>query len=163
MTDASQTGSQGWHLSEETRREEKVAGERSRARASYERAGWVHFAAAMMGLIAVFQIIVGLTAIFRSGTYTVPETRLVVNVDYTGWGWAHVLLGVVAAVAAYGLLEGKMWARVVGIVIASLGAVVHLAFLAANPFTAMVVIALDIVVIYAIAVYGRELGDESGY
>ena len=157
MTETPSAKSSVWHVSEDTRDEEHVADVRARARAEYDRAGWVVFSATMIGLVGAFQIINGLTAILRSGTYLVGTDRLAVNVDYTVWGWVHIILGVLAVLAASGLRKGQMWARVVGVVVASLSALTNLAFLPANPFLGGLVIALDIIVIYGIVVYGRPI------
>ncbi|MGH3330402.1 MAG: DUF7144 family membrane protein [Nocardioidaceae bacterium] len=122
--------------------------------------GWVVFAATIMAMVGAFQVIVGLVAVFDSGYYAVNENGLVVNVDYTGWGWVHMGLGAVAIAAAIGLLAGQMWARVVGIAMALVSAIVNLAFIAAYPLWSITVIALDVVVVYAIAMHGKELKTE---
>jgi hypothetical protein len=124
-------------------------------------AGWVVFASMMMIMVGSFQAIIGLVALFDSGYYVVTENSLVVNVDYTGWGWTHLILGAVAVAAGFGLIAGQMWARVVGIAMALVSAVVNLAFMAAYPLWSITVIALDILVIYAIAMHGRELKAEA--
>jgi len=120
-------------------------------------AGWVVFASMMMIMVGSFQAIIGLVALFDSGYYVVTANNLVVNVDYTGWGWTHLILGALAVAAGFGLIAGQMWARVVGIAMALVSAVVNLAFMAAYPWWSITVIALDILVIYAIAMHGREL------
>ena len=56
--------------------------------------GWIVFASFMMFLLGTFQAIQGLVAIFDDGYYAVTESGLVVDVDYTAWGWVHLLLGV---------------------------------------------------------------------
>jgi hypothetical protein len=122
-------------------------------------AGWVIFGSMMMIMVGAFQLILGLTALLSSDYYVVRPSGLVVNVNYTGWGWAHVILGAAALAAAFGLLAAKMWARVLGIGLAALSALVNLLFLAAFPLWAITVITLDVIVIYAIAVHGRELED----
>ncbi|OQO90861.1 tryptophan-rich sensory protein [Saccharomonospora piscinae] len=116
--------------------------------------GGIAFASTLLMVAGAFNIIVGLTAIFNSGFYTVTESGLVINVDYNAWGWVHFGLGVVALAAGMGLLAGQQWARVAGIAMASISAIVSLAFIPAYPLWSLVVIALDIVVIYAIAVHG---------
>lgn len=121
--------------------------------------GWVFFAASMLTLTGLFQVVEGLTALFNSGYYVVGEEALLVNVDYTAWGWTHLILGVLAMGAALGLVAGQAWARVVGIVLAAVSAVVSLAFLSAYPVWAVMVIALDVLVIYGIAAYGKEAAD----
>lgn len=119
--------------------------------------GWVIFAAMMMLMAGIFQAIAGLTALFNSGYYVVGADELVVNVDYTAWGWTHLALGAIAIGAAAGLIAGQMWARVVGIAMAVVSAVVNLAFIGAYPLWSIIVITLDVVVIYAIAVHGEEI------
>ena len=126
--------------------------------------GWVVFGAMMMLMVGSFQAIVGLTALFQSEYYVVTESGLLLDVDFTAWGWAHLVLGAVAVAAGAGLLAGQLWARVVGIAMALVSAVVNLAFVAAYPVWSLVIIALDVLVIYAIAMHGSELrpGSRSG-
>lgn len=119
--------------------------------------GWVLFASMMMVLVGAFQVIVGLTALFNSGYYVVGEQGLVIRLDYTAWGWTHIVLGAVAVAAAFGLMAGRTWARAVGIAMALVSAIVNLAFVSAHPLWSVIVIALDVIVIYAIAAHGREL------
>jgi hypothetical protein len=119
--------------------------------------GWVVFGAMMMIMVGAFQAIAGLTALFNSNYFVVTENNLLINVDYTAWGWVHLGLGVIALAAAFGLLAGQMWARVVGIAMALVSAVVNLAFISAYPLWSLMVITLDVLVIYAIAAHGREM------
>jgi hypothetical protein len=119
--------------------------------------GWVAFGGIMMIMLGLFQAIEGLVAIFNRGYYLVQPNGLVINVDYTAWGWVHLILGVLAIVVGFGLLRGNVVARVVGVVLAVLSAVLNLAFLAAYPVWATIVIAVDVIVIYAIVVHGGEL------
>jgi hypothetical protein len=78
-------------------------------------------------------------------------------VDYNVWGWVHLILGILAVATGFGLLAGNTAARVVGIVLAVVSAIVNLAFIAAYPVWSTIVIGVDIIVIYAIVVHGREL------
>jgi hypothetical protein len=119
--------------------------------------GWVVFGAMMMIMVGAFQAIAGLTALFNSDYYIVTENNLLINVDYTAWGWTHLALGAIALAAAFGLLAGQMWARVVGIAMALVSAIVNLAFISAYPLWSIMVITLDVLVIYAIAAHGREM------
>ncbi len=121
--------------------------------------GWVVFAGVMMMLVGVFQAIDGLVALFRDTYYVVGSSRLVISVNYTAWGWIHLLLGVLVAVAGFAVLRGALWARIIGVALASLSALANLLFLAAYPVWSIIVIALDIVVIFALIVHGGELKD----
>lgn len=153
-------GSYARQASTPTRHDGRVAGSTTRKESGWT--GWVTFASIMVGIVGVFQIANGLTAIFRSGTYVVGTERLVVDVDYTVWGWVHLILGLVAIAAAGGLLLGQTWARVMAIIMAVASAVTNLAFIPAYPVGSSIVIVLDVFIIYVIAVHGGELKD-AGY
>ena len=120
-------------------------------------AGWVIFAGVMMIMLGSFQIIEGLVALFDDGFYAVGSNGLVVNVDYNTWGWAHTIIGVVAIGAGLGLLAGNLAARIIGVGVAFLSALVNLAFISAYPIWSTIMIVIDVVVIFAIIVHGREL------
>jgi hypothetical protein len=118
--------------------------------------GWAWFTGVLMGLVGLFQMIAGIVALAGASYYTVPSRDLVIDAGYTTWGWVHLLLGVVALVTAGGLVFGVMAARVVGVALAGISAVVNLAFIEAAPFMATLIIGLDVFVIYAITVHGGE-------
>ena len=118
--------------------------------------GWIIFAGIMMVMLGTFQAIEGLVAIFKDSYFVVPRSGLVVSVDYTAWGWVHLLLGILVAGAGLGVMAGQMWARVIGILLALVSAVVNIAFIAANPVWSTIIITLDILVIYALTVHGKE-------
>jgi hypothetical protein len=119
--------------------------------------GWILFAGTMMLMLGIFHGIQGLVALFRDEYYLVGKNGLTVHVDYTTWGWVHLILGVVIAGAGAGLLVGQMWARIVGVLVALVSAVVNIAFLSAYPIWSTIMIAVDILVIWAITVHGREM------
>lgn len=119
--------------------------------------GWVLFAGCMMIILGAFQVIAGLAALFNDGYYVVTSNNLLVSVDYTGWGWAHLIVGVLVLAAGFGVLAGQTWARIVGIVLAGLSAIINLGFLAAFPVWSVLMIALDVIVIYALSMHGREV------
>jgi hypothetical protein len=118
--------------------------------------GWAWFTGGLMGLVGLFQIITGIVALAGSGYYTVPARNLVVDASYSTWGWVHLVLGIVALVTGGGLAFGNTVARVVGVALAALSAVVNLAFIPAAPFAATLIIGLDVFLIYAITVHGAE-------
>ena len=111
----------------------------------------------MMVMVGIFHAIQGLVAVFQDDYYLVAKSGLTVHLDYTAWGWTHLILGVVVAAAGVALFSGKMWARVVGVIVAGLSLLVNFAFIAAYPFWSVIVIAMDIFVILALTVHGREM------
>lgn len=124
--------------------------------------GWVVFAGIMLIMLGAFQVIEGLVALFDEGYYLVASSGLVLHVDYNVWGWVHLVIGILAVATGLGLLAGNTAARVAAIILAVLSAIVNLAFIAAYPVWSTVVIAVDIIVIYAIVVHGRELKSKAG-
>ena len=119
--------------------------------------GWATFGAVMLILAGLFHAVQGIVAVADKQYYLVTSSGLVVSVDYTVWGWVHIGLGVLAVLAGIGILAGNVAARVAGVVIAGLSAIVNLGFIAAYPLWSIVVIALDVIVIYAIVAHGREV------
>jgi hypothetical protein len=118
--------------------------------------GWVYFAGIMMIMLGVFQAMAGLVALFNDSYYLVGKSGLVVSADYTAWGWVHLLLGVVAVLAGFAVMAGRIWGRTIGIVMAVVSAIVNMAFVAAYPVWALLIITVDVIVIYALAVHGGE-------
>jgi hypothetical protein len=84
---------------------------------------------------------------------------LALSVNYTTWGWVHLLLGATILASGFGVLAGNLLARSVGVVLAGVNAVVALLFIAAAPFWGILLITVDVLVIYALTVHGRELRD----
>jgi hypothetical protein len=119
--------------------------------------GWVLFGALMMVLLGSFQMIAGLVALFNDTYYRVGSSGLLVHVDYSAWGWVHLVIGAAAMATGFGLLAGAGWARIPGVVLAVLSTIVNLGFLAATPVWATLMIALDVIVIYALTAHGREI------
>jgi hypothetical protein len=118
--------------------------------------GWIIFAGVMLFMIAAFQGIAGLVALFNDEYYLTTPSNLVIHMDYTAWGWTHLGFAVLALFAGFGVITGRMWARVVGISLAFLSAIANLAFLGAYPVWGVIMITVDVIVIYALAVHGRE-------
>jgi hypothetical protein len=115
--------------------------------------GWaaagITFAATMMFIIGVFQIIAALAAIFDDDFYVVTA-NYAFDLDTTAWGWVHLLIGILLLVAAWGLYSGAAWAVVTAIVLASLSAIANFFFIPYYPFWSILVIALNIWVIWAL-------------
>ena len=119
--------------------------------------GWVAFASTMMVLLGTFQAVEGLVAIFDDGYYRVTQSGLVLSVDYTAWGWAHLLLGLLIVLAGIGVMAGNVAARTVAVILAGLSAIANILFIEAYPLWSMIVITVDVLVIYALTVHGHEM------
>jgi hypothetical protein len=119
--------------------------------------GMVIFSGVMLTMLGGFQAMEGIVALIRDEYYLVTRNGLMIDIDYTTWGWTHLVLGLLAVAAGIGIFAGQMWARVLGIVIAVVSALANMAFLAAYPIWATIVIAVDVLVIYALAMHGSEV------
>jgi hypothetical protein len=120
--------------------------------------GWegnAAFGGIVLVLAGGYHVLTGFVAIFNDGYFLVSSQDLLVSVDYTAWGWLHLVLGAIAAVVGGSVLRGKAWARMAGVVLAGLSALVNLAFIASFPLWSMLIIALDLVVIYSLVAPDR--------
>ncbi|HVW40133.1 MAG TPA: hypothetical protein VHC18_02170 [Amycolatopsis sp.] len=120
--------------------------------------GWVVFASVIMVMVGLFNVIFGLVALFRDDYYLAVPGGLLLF-DLTAWGWVHLIVGAVAVAAGLALLSGATWARVAAVLLAGINALAQLTFLAAYPTWSLIAIALDVVVIWAVLVHGREIRD----
>ena len=119
--------------------------------------GWLMFAGIMLILVGAFQAIDGLIALFKDELYVVRPNGLVINIDYTAWGWTHLLLGILLIAAGYAVFSGRVWGRTLAVIAAILSAVVNFAFIPAYPVWSLLIITVDILVIYALIAHGGEL------
>jgi hypothetical protein len=55
------------------------------------------------------------------------------------------------------VISGATWARVIGIILAVLSAIANFAFIPYYPLWSILVIAIDVIVIWALAVHGRAM------
>jgi hypothetical protein len=111
--------------------------------------GWTYFAAVLMlfgGTMAIFQ---GIAAIAKDSLIVVTA-NYAYKLNTTGWGWVHLILGVLIVLAGVALFGGAVWARTLGVIVAGLGAIANFLWLPYYPFWAIVLIAIDIFIIWAL-------------
>jgi hypothetical protein len=122
----------------------------------YEPEGPSGFALGMTLVAAVFMMIGGLFDFFSGlaallrGQFFVVLPNYAFSISATGWGWLHLITGIVVFATGAALLTDHLWARIAGVVIASLSAVMNFVMLPYQPLWAVVVIALDIFVVWAL-------------
>jgi hypothetical protein len=117
--------------------------------------GWIWFAAVMMMIGGALQAIHGLVAVVNDD-WVVWGNRANLYLDLSEWGWIHLIVGIIVFLSGLGVLSGNVLARFVGVALASLSLVANFLYLPAFPLWAIVVIAIDVLVIYALTVHGRE-------
>ncbi len=120
--------------------------------------GFTAFAGVMMIIVGVFQAIAGLGAILEDQVYVVGQ-KYVFTFDVTAWGWIHFLIGLLLIAAGIGVFYGSVAARTIGVLFAGLSAIVNFAFLFGwnQPFWSMLIIVLDVTIIWALTMHGRDI------
>jgi hypothetical protein len=118
-----------------------------------EPSGWalsgVVFAASMLTLIGLFQIVAGLVAIIDDDFFLVAR-NYTFDLDTSAWGWLHLLIGLLLVFTGYGLFSRQTWAGVTAMVLAMLTAVENFFFIPYYPFWSILVIALSVWVMWAL-------------
>ena len=117
--------------------------------------GWIWFAGLMLVMLGTFNAIQGFAAIFTDDVF-VPTEGGGVILDVTGWGWVHLIVGLLALLAGLGLFSGATWARVFAVIVVMINAIAQLASLNFHPVWSIIVITLDVLVIWALIVHGAE-------
>jgi hypothetical protein len=123
-------------------------------------AGWIGmvvFAGIMLLILGSLQAIQGLVALYRNDYYLADPADLAIPMSYKAYGWVHLIVGLVIVTAGIGVLLGQVWARIVAIVFAVFSALTNLTFLAALPLWCTILIGLNVIAIYALAVHGGEI------
>jgi hypothetical protein len=122
-------------------------------------AGWVLFASIVMIVGGFFAFFEGLAAVLRGGSFyhRVPNYPFGDNVQT--WGWIVLIAGIIVLLAGFYVMTGALWARIVGITLASLSALANFFFIPFFPIWALIVITLDIFVIWALAAHGKALAE----
>jgi hypothetical protein len=111
--------------------------------------GWWVFAGIMLGIAGFLNIAWGIAGISNSKFFT-PDSVYVVSSLHT-WGWITLIIGVIEIGAAFSLISGGGYGRVIGIIAATIGAIDALAGTGTTPFWSICVFALCVTVIYQLS------------
>ncbi|MFF9849376.1 DUF7144 family membrane protein [Streptomyces litmocidini] len=113
-------------------------------------AGGTLFAGVLMLVTGFMDVFQGIAGIAEDDVYT-RIGDYVFKFNLTTWGWIHLVLGVIVAIAGIGILKGAEWGRVAGISLASLNILFQFLFLPYQPWWALFSMAISIFVIWALA------------
>ncbi len=120
---------------------------------------WAHGVAVFAGVIMIvggaFQALEGLAGIVRD-QWLVVLPNYIYALDLTVWGVLHLLVGLALLVVGIFLLRGQTWARFAGIFAAAISAILNFVWLPIAPWWALLVIAVDVLIIWALASYLRQ-------
>ncbi len=115
-------------------------------------AGWILFAAVMLGLGGIWNVFAGIAAIANAHVF-VADAHYVFS-DLSTWGWIVMILGVLQGAAALALSTGSELARWFGTSVAALNSIGQLMFIPAFPFWGIAMFGVDLLIIYGLVVYG---------
>lgn len=113
-------------------------------------------AAILLVTVGILSILQGISAV-ADDTLFVAGPDYVYKVDLTTWGWVHIGLGIVLVLCALGLMAGTAWGRGAAIGIAALSIIANFLWLPWYPWWSLIVIALDVVVIWAVATWRPQM------
>lgn len=118
--------------------------------------GWSGFAAIMLILIGVMDIVQGIVALAKDEFFVIGA-EWVFEFDITAWGWIHLIVGVVLILSGMGIFSGNVAARTVGVLVAGAAAIINFAWLPYYPVWSIIVIAISVAVIWALTAHGRDI------
>lgn len=120
-------------------------------------AGWVRFAGVILLVNGIFSGIQGLAALIGPDTYYAVVSGDLFLFNVAGWGWFNLAIGVLLIATALGLFTEAGWARVTALVLVVISSVIQLLLVPVQPVWALIVIAINITVIYALVARGDEI------
>jgi hypothetical protein len=105
-----------------------------------------------MIVVGAYQVATGVVALVR-GDFFVATQNYVFQLNTTTWGWVHIVIGAIVVLAGCGVLARQTWGVVVGVVFCALSAIANFAFIPYYPVWSILIIALDVLVIWALLRY----------
>jgi hypothetical protein len=121
--------------------------------------GFTVFAGVMMITVGMLHALWGLAAVINDKFFVVGP-NYTYDLDVSAWGWIHLSVGVIVGLAGFALLSGLTWARGVATGLAVLSLVANFMAIPYFPAWSIVIIALDVTVIWAVTVHGRDIRGE---
>ncbi|MGW0846118.1 DUF7144 family membrane protein [Streptomyces sp. NPDC002787] len=112
--------------------------------------GGMVFAGVLMMVIGVMGILNGIAGIATDDVYT-NIGSYVFGFSPTAWGWIHLVIGLAVLATGWGVVQGRDWARAMGIALASLFAIEYFMFLPYAPVWSLICIAIAIFVMWSLA------------
>ncbi|WFR71742.1 hypothetical protein P9209_23765 [Prescottella defluvii] len=112
-------------------------------------------AAVLLVTVGVLEFLQGISAVAKDDVFVVG-LQYTYKFDVTAWGWIHLVLGVLVTIVGAVLFTGATWARVGAVVICAVSIIVNFLWLPYYPLWAILIIALNTVVIWAVTTWHPE-------
>jgi hypothetical protein len=121
--------------------------------------GWIVFAGVVMIIAGANMFINGLWALNANNAIedSFTDTLLFSDTNLDVWGWLYVIVGAVVFLAGIFVFARQPWARMVGLVAATVQAVLAFFWIFSQYWpAALVIIVIDLLVIHALSAYGER-------
>ena len=116
--------------------------------------GLMIFASVVLAVVGFFNLFYGIAAVANAHVFVANAVYVFGGLN--SWGWVTLILGVLQLFAAAGVLMGNQLARWFGVAVVGLSALDQMFFLGAYPFWSLMIIAVDVVALYALCAYGSR-------
>ena len=124
-------------------------------------AGTAVFAGSLLLVVGLVNIFQGFIALFDDERLVLTRNNLII-VDVTAWGWFLLISGLILMAVGAGLLVAQTWARITAIIVVCLHAITQIGWLGAYPVWSLLMIALDVVILFALTVRWSDVRERLG-
>lgn len=116
--------------------------------------GLLIYASVLLGILGFFNLLDGISAVAKSSVF-VAGARYVVG-DLQAWGVAVLIIGALQLLAAAGVVGRNQLARWFGVAVLGINTIVQMFFIPSYPFWSLLIIAVDVVGLYALCAFGGK-------
>jgi hypothetical protein len=129
-------------------------------RVTYSGGGGAKAGTMLGGILMIFagviSFLAGLAMVTKTAFFHFPA-GYAYNWTTHGWGWTQLIIGAVVFAAGVCVMLGMTWARIVGVILATLSAISSFLVLPYYPIWSVILIAVDLFVIWALVARGRHV------
>jgi hypothetical protein len=126
--------------------------------------GWKMFAGVMILIGGTMNFIDGLVGLTNASYFNKvagnANIQLPATNDLKTWSWVMLIIGVIMWISGFLIFTGNLFGRFVGVLAASVNAILQLAYLAHFPFWSFTMILVDILVIWGLIVHGGRYAQD---
>jgi len=124
--------------------------------------GWLFFAGTVLGLAGLMRVIDALWASRYNGALPDNLKDGVLGDNVTTYAWVWLIVGLVLILSSFALLARSQFARWIGFIAATIGALSAMTWMPYYPIWSLTYVGIAVLVFYALAAHaGRESTYES--
>lgn len=123
--------------------------------------GWMAFAGIMLIVAGAIDFFNGIWAFDAGNQQEAVLDAWLWDSNLDAWGVIYIILGLGLIATGIGIFQRAPWAISVGVIVATIGAVVHTFWIFTYPIASLVLVLLNVLVIYGLVVYGTDEGERA--